>query len=249
MTRILTLNGSPRGAHSNTNAILTPFLEGAREEGAETETLLVRDLDIGFCRGCYTCWVVTPGRCCQRDDMDMVLERFQAADYAVFATPLYHFGMAAKLKALLERTLPLLDPHLVQRGDRTSHDTRAGARFPRLVLISNCGFPERVHFGALVEQFNHLTGGRGPAATILVPAGEALGREYSPGSWLGWFYDALRQAGRELARQGRLSPETEETLSRPLVPAEVYNQMANTGFDSAPAEAEKRRAGHKSGPR
>lgn len=243
MTRILALNGSPRGPHSNTAAILTPFLEGAREAGAEVEALIVRNLNIGFCRGCFTCWTATSGVCCQRDDMAGILEKFQGADYAVFATPLYHYGMAAKLKALLERTLPLVDPHLVRREQLTTHNLREGARFPRLVLVSNCGFPERDHFRALVEQFRQLTGGRGPAAAILVPAGEALGRSYSPGGVFDWFYDALRRAGAELVNEGRLHPETEEILARPLVVAEFYNQAANLGFDAALAGVREGRLG------
>lgn len=243
MTRVLVLNGSPRGERSNTNAILTPFLEGVIAAGGETETLVVRDLDIGFCRGCYTCWLVTPGICCQRDDMDLALEKFQAADYVVFATPLYHFGMAAKLKAFLERTLPLADAHLVRRGDRTGHNLRQGVRrFPRLVLVSNCGFPERLHFGGLVEQFRLLTGGRGPTATILVPSGEALGRHYSPGGGFDWFNDALRQAGRELVSDGRLSAQTDELLAKPLVPSDTYISLANSSIDAALAQAEKRKA-------
>jgi hypothetical protein len=168
-----------------------------------------------------------------------VLEKLQAADYAVFATPLYHCGMAAKLKALLERTLPLLDPHLVRRGGRTTHDLRKGARFPRLVLVSNCGFPERDHFRSLVEQFRQLTDGRGPAATILVPAGEVLGGRYSPGGPFEWFYSALHRAGAELVREGRLSAETGEVLARPLVPPEVYNEAANRTFDSLLTRSDK----------
>jgi hypothetical protein len=243
MTRILVLNGSPRDEKSNTHVILTPFTEGMREAGAEVETLVVRDLDIGFCRGCHTCWWVTPGVCCQEDDMTEVLEKFQEADYVIYATPLYHFGMAAKIKALMERTLPLIDARLVHRGDRTSHDVRGTVRkLPRFVLVSNCGFPEKVHFGALVEQFRHLTGGRGPAASILIPAGEALGRRYAPGDWFDWFYDSLRQAGRELVTQGRFSPETEEALARPLVPADLYVTGANAGLDATLAEIERRAA-------
>jgi hypothetical protein len=233
MTRILVLNGSPRGSHSNTNAILTPFLEGAREAGAETETLLVKDLDVGFCRGCYTCWFVTPGICCQRDDMDAVLKKYCGCDYVVFATPLYHFGMTAILKRLLERTLPIADPHMKEYNDRHGHPLREGVGRPgRLVLLANCGFPERSHFGALVEHLRYLTGGRGPVASILIGGGEALGRAYSPGGPFDWLWDGLRQAGRDLVTQGHLSPETDAILARPLVPPKEYAAMANANFDS-----------------
>ena len=37
--RILAINGSPRGAQGNTEAMLQPFLEGARAFGAETEVV------------------------------------------------------------------------------------------------------------------------------------------------------------------------------------------------------------------
>lgn len=26
---------------------------------------MAKDLRVGFCKGCYTCWATTPGRCCQ----------------------------------------------------------------------------------------------------------------------------------------------------------------------------------------
>ncbi|MEW6032794.1 MAG: flavodoxin family protein [Bacillota bacterium] len=242
--RVLVLNGSPRGEKSNTHAILTPFIEGLREAGAEVETLVVRDLDIGFCQGCFACWFRTPGECRQKDDMALVLEKAYASDFVVFATPLYHFGMTALLKRLLERTLPMVDPRLVKYGDRYGHPLRAAARKPgRYILISNCGFPERVHFGALVEHFRYLTGGRGPAATILVGGGEALGRTYRPGpdGPFAWFFDALRRAGREIAFHGRLSPETDELLQRPLVPDNDYAAIANASFEGALKEEREQR--------
>ncbi|MCL6581247.1 MAG: flavodoxin family protein [Firmicutes bacterium] len=233
MTSVLALNGSPRGERSNTQALLEPFLEGARSAGAETETLIVKDLDIGFCKGCFGCWTSTPGRCVQKDDMVWVLDRLAASDHVVYATPLYHFGMTALLKRLLERTLPLLDPHLVRRGGTTFHPVREGAKRYRWTLIANAGFPDLVHFGPLVEQFRHLTGGgRGLAAAILIPGGEALGRRYTPGGPFEWLWSALRKAGEEVVRQGRLSPETESALARPLVDPETYVETANRSWDA-----------------
>ena len=40
--KILAINGSPRGKKSNTDRILQPFLEGAREAGADTETIYLK---------------------------------------------------------------------------------------------------------------------------------------------------------------------------------------------------------------
>jgi multimeric flavodoxin WrbA len=40
--KVLAINGSPRGARGNTERILQPFLEGAREAGAETEVVYLK---------------------------------------------------------------------------------------------------------------------------------------------------------------------------------------------------------------
>jgi hypothetical protein len=227
----LALNGSPRGLAGNTQALLTPLLEGMSAAGAATELVLARDLRVGFCTGCYTCWGKTPGICAQDDDMTALLGQFRRADYVVYATPLYHFGMTAMLKRVLERTLPLLDPRIIRRGDRSGHPLRPDAKRSKWVLLSNCGFPDRIHFEPLVQQFQHLTAdGRALAATILVAGGEALGRTYTPGGPMEWLNAALRQAGREIVAQGHLSPETETVLTRPLVPPADYVTRANESW-------------------
>ncbi|MBA4380669.1 MAG: flavodoxin family protein, partial [Anaerolinea sp.] len=68
--KIVAFNGSPRGRKSNTDRILLPFLEGAREAGAETEVIYLQGKKINHCLGCYTCWTKTPGVCVhKKDDM------------------------------------------------------------------------------------------------------------------------------------------------------------------------------------
>ena len=44
--QVLAINGSPRGAKGNTERVLQPFLEGAREAGAETEVIYLKDHEI-----------------------------------------------------------------------------------------------------------------------------------------------------------------------------------------------------------
>lgn len=254
--RILAINGSPRGAQGNTEAMLQPFLEGARAAGATTEVVYARDHAVGFCRGCFACWLKTPGRCVLQDDMGALLEKFRRADVVVWATPLYHFGMTAQLKAIMERTLPLVDPHIVRRGSTYTHDLREGVRPARTVLLANCGFPEMHHFDGLLEQFRCLGRASGredkdPAdAVILRPGGELLRVEPLRPS-LDWYFDALRRAGREFVEHGSLSEGVRELLARDLLPQEIFVEEANRHFDSVlagiaagtPAPAEEDLAG------
>jgi len=106
--KILAICGSPR--KGNTEWMLTKVLESARAEGAETELLLLRDRDIGLCRGCLTCEVGDdrqPGVCVINDDMEGMLPKMLAADVIVFGSPSYFYMLSGLLKNFLDRTIPI----------------------------------------------------------------------------------------------------------------------------------------------
>jgi len=242
--KVLAINGSPRGRRSNTDRILQPFLEGAREAGAETETVYLRDKKINHCLGCFTCWTKTPGVCVHKDDMPELLEKIRQADVLVYATPLYVFTVSGLMKDFMDRHIPDLDPHIVKRGNQYIHPPRyqSGPKKQRVVLISNCGFPERHHFSGLVETFRCFTSGPDSelVATILCAAGELLGQPALQES-LRWYTEAARRAGQEVVEQGRITPETQAVLDQPLAEPEVYSRMVNAYWDSIisrPPEAE-----------
>jgi putative sterol carrier protein len=232
--KALAFNGSPRGRYSNTDRILQPFLDGARKAGADTETVYLKEHEIRACLGCYTCWTRTPGVCVHRDDMPLLLEKMRQADVTVYATPLYVFTVSGMMKDFMDRHIPNLDPHIRKRGEHYIHPPRyEDTRWGRIVLISNCGFPERHHFDGLVETFRQMT--QGPdselTATILCTAGELLGQPALRDS-VDWYLQAAHQAGREVVELGRISPETEAVLCRDLAEPEVFSRMANAHWDS-----------------
>ncbi|MDD4835848.1 MAG: flavodoxin family protein [Dethiosulfovibrio sp.] len=232
---MLALNGSPKGANGNTQIMVDTFFEGAQAAGAETKTIYMKDLSVGFCRGCFSCWTVTPGRCIQKDDMDMVLAEMGQSDAVIWATPLYHYGMTAMLKAALERTLPLVDPHMVKEGDTYGHPVRNGDRlYPKTLLFSNCGFPEIHHFDGLISQFDCLFRGRdeGLAEVVLRPAGGLLSVPVPElQEQIRWYYDALKRAGEEFVSQGRISSEVCETLKKDFMPTDSFVSMVNSHWD------------------
>ena len=49
--KVLAINSSPHKGNGNTALVLTPFLEGMKEAGAEIETVYTEDLNIRPCRG------------------------------------------------------------------------------------------------------------------------------------------------------------------------------------------------------
>ena len=230
--KILAVNGSPRGARGNTERILQPFLEGAQDAGAETETVYLKSKKINYCLGCFTCWSKTPGVCIHKDDMPALLEKLRKADIVVYATPLYVFTVTAQMKTFMDRHIPLLEPFILERGGQYIHPPRHESR-SKVVLISNCGFPERHHFSALEETFRTFTSGPDLelVASILCAGGELL-RQPALKESIQWYVDAARQAGREVVERDRIAPETQEMLDKPLADAKVYSRMANAYWNS-----------------
>lgn len=99
---ILILSGSPRKG-GNSDLLCDQFQKGALEGGHAAEKIYVSDLNIGYCTGCYAC--KSNGVCVKKDDMVTVLDKMQAADVIVLATPVYFYTMDAQLKTLIDRTV------------------------------------------------------------------------------------------------------------------------------------------------
>ncbi|UCH15593.1 MAG: flavodoxin family protein [Bacteroidales bacterium] len=100
MKRVLGIMGSPR-INGNTHILVNKILEGAKDKGAETEIVFLKDLEIKECDGCYTCW---KGReCSKEDDMNSLYPKLIESDIIVFGTPVYWYGPTALMKAFIDR--------------------------------------------------------------------------------------------------------------------------------------------------
>ncbi|HKL86675.1 MAG TPA: flavodoxin family protein, partial [Treponemataceae bacterium] len=128
---ILVLNGSPRGAQSNTLKITNAFLEGLESQTKhEIHRVEVSAKKIGHCLGCFACWKDTPGTCVIKDDMKEILSLIIKADLVIWSFPLYYFSMPSKLKALMDRMLPLNLPFIEK-------DPEGGATHPSRYDLSH----------------------------------------------------------------------------------------------------------------
>jgi multimeric flavodoxin WrbA/putative sterol carrier protein len=233
MIKILAVQGSPRPKSSNTDILLQKFLRGAKIQGAETETVYLKEKNIHPCIGCYTCWTKTPGICVFKDDMPGLLEKIRDCSILVYATPLYNYSMTAYLKIFQERSLPLLDPHLIKEGEVYRHPQR----YPnnrKMVLVSTCGFPEISHFDALRHIFRKIekAGGVPLVGELLVPAAEMALRQAFMKEKSKVILEAAYRAGVEVVRDGKVSPDTEGQVQKALVNPDEVAEGANMWWDS-----------------
>jgi multimeric flavodoxin WrbA/putative sterol carrier protein len=216
--RVLAVNGSPRGAAGNTDVLVQAFLSGAREAGAETDTIYLNDKTIHHCLGCFSCWVKTPGVCVHDDDMPDLLPRLREADTFVIASPLYGNMVTGLMKNFMDRTLPLSHPAIEKQGDQYLHPPRYGDGVYRTVLITNAGFPQTHHFEGLKKTLEISTSGpRAELAGMICCAGGPMLTAPGMKSAVQWYLDAAVQAGREVVQRGRIAEETQAILDRPLI--------------------------------
>ncbi|MBQ7487557.1 MAG: flavodoxin family protein [Clostridia bacterium] len=242
---ILVVNGSPKGELSNTLHITQAFLEGltAGSHDHQITTFTVKDKHIEFCTGCFHCWSHKDGKCIFKDDMVEYTELYKAADLIIFNTPVYYFGMPARLKNLLDRTLPFHLPEIVDRkegGQR--HDYRWDVGNKKIVLIATCGFYSyENNTEPLVKLFDICFGNA--CEKIICPEGtlfslKVFEKETAP------YLASARKAGAELAHDGRISDSTRQELIQRTFGVEDYLVLANNNWvktDENTTEEEKKR--------
>jgi multimeric flavodoxin WrbA len=230
--KVLAFNGSPKTDKGNTALLLGPFLDGMKAAGAGVELFYTSQLDINPCHGEFNCWLKTPGKCYQEDDMQMFHPKLRDADIFVFASPLYVWGVTGTLKNLMDRLIPLMQPSIELRDGHCSHPLRPGTKEVKIALVSNCGFWEIDNFDPLLKQFEMLCKVEGFhfAGALLRPHGPALAPMMHMGAPVGDVFEAAKEAGRQLVENGEIAEETLKVVSRELLPRDVYLQIANQQF-------------------
>ena len=229
--KILAINGSPRGKQGNTEKILENFMLGAQEAGAQIETVYLNEKEIHHCTGCFSCWTKTPGACVLEDDMTELLEKVKAADVRVFATPLYYCTVTGMMKDFMDRLLPLVNAEIKSSQIRDEHTPRHKREIPvRTVLISNCGFPGKNNFSALVETFQVITKGQLSAAILRSQGGILGSKELEAAGLIAPYLSAVRDAGKQLVENGVISEQTQLQLDADFLDPEAYLKHVNQSW-------------------
>jgi len=99
--KVIGVNASPKGKDSNTLKLVNAVLEGAKEEGAETEYIDLYTLLIEYCTACGTCYAT--GECTLLDDFSDIFDRMMNAEGIVLGAPNYIDCVPAPMKALFDR--------------------------------------------------------------------------------------------------------------------------------------------------
>lgn len=144
------------------------------------------------------------------------------------------------LSKLAPYVLPLIEPNYDPDAVGEYHhrlrvdDDGNKIEFPPLAFICNAGLPEQSQFDAVkqyaqslkknlrTEVVAEIYRGQGELFTFQTPVLNPIFERYKR---------TLRQAGRELVREGEFSAQTKVDLEKPLIHHDVYMALANAHFD------------------
>lgn len=223
--KVLVLNGSPK-KKSDTFRLTDAFLKGLnRNNEHEINIINVIDKNISPCRGCFGCWQKLDGHCVINDDQNEILDLYRDADLIIWSYPLYCYGMPSHLKAVLDRTIPLVKMDMEQHADGTvSHVALVDFSKIHTLVICGCGFPDwEGNFDAMKISSRNCFGNLDivcvPETPMLnIPAAAVVADP---------LLAKFEKAGEEYEANMTLSPETIAELERPMIPAEEYIRNVN----------------------
>jgi hypothetical protein len=109
------------------------------ERGWTVLTHALRELDVAPCRGCFACWVKTPGVCIIDDMGREIAKAVVQSDLVVYITPVTFGGYSSVLKKAVDRLIPLILPYF-RLIDGEVHHVKRYERYPRLLGL---GIAER----------------------------------------------------------------------------------------------------------
>ena len=219
--KITVFNGSPRAKLGNTNVMVESFLEGAKQAEAEVEQVYLSKYKINPCRACKTCWEKTPGKCVQKDDMAELITKVISSDVLGLATPVFADNVSGILKNFIDRLIVIGDPHWTKDELGECRHILRYSKPGKLLVFSNCGFPEQSHFQVLRLLFKRMSRNLGWSIMGEVyRAGGALltSKDENIKPFIEKYKLLLVKAGIEAVEKGSLSEEISAELEKPLLP-------------------------------
>jgi len=223
---ILVLNGSPK-EKSDTMRLTRAFLRGMEACGEHRiETIRVIEKEIKPCTGCFACWKALNGRCVQQDDQNDILEKMIAADVIIWSFPLYCYGIPSHLKAVVDRTIPLVKMSMTEKDGVVRHEELIDLSSKHYVVISGCGFPDwRGNFDGLKIQCSNMF--YGSLTMVCVPETPMLNVP-SAAPLTQPLLEKFTKAGAYYAEHLNLPEDMVKALEEPMIPNEIYIQMVNS---------------------
>ena len=138
--RITILNGNPNSDNSSFDGYLERLAAELVSQRQAVNHLVLRDMDLKYCIGCFDCWVKTPGLCVTDDDGRDVCRAYINSDFVLWASPVIMGFYSALLKKVTDKFIGLGHPYAEFVDGISRHRPRyERERYPRTGLLLEKG--------------------------------------------------------------------------------------------------------------
>ncbi|MCX7736870.1 MAG: NAD(P)H-dependent oxidoreductase [Candidatus Kapabacteria bacterium] len=209
--------------------LLNSVIKGLKEQKVSVEYINISKLSISPCRGCTDDPVfLSNGKCLCEDDMQKIYPKLRSSDLWIFSLYNSNNWTAQTFINFLDRMEPLFQPNYSQSTNGSSHKTHKG----KVAFISSS---DNIDSNAISIYSNHLKNfvklfNRQFIGSIVRPHLWAIGMLQGMGVNLDDIFNAAKDAGKQMVHQKTLSKDTLLTISRPLIPKNLFtNEQLITG--------------------
>ncbi len=217
---IAVINGSPRTSKGYTSQILEPLINGILKAKAEVNLLYTSKLKIKPCKGEFHCWFEKPGQCHLKDDMQSVYKILIDSDILILATPVY-IPLPGNMQIFINRLLPLIEPILENKDGRTRARFHKQVKIKKIMLVATSGWWELGNFDTVKHIVEEVAANCSVefCGALLRPHSAALSSHPDDKKII---ITTLEEAGYQLIKEGRISSDKLEVISKPLTSFEDY---------------------------
>ena len=130
------------------------IVKAAEKKNWSIKQLMLRDKEVAECKGCFNCWVKTPGKCVIVDDAQEITKSIIKSDIVIYLTPVVFGGYSYHLKKVLDRSICLVSPFFT-RVEGEIHHKKRYSNYPFTISVgisSQCNKEEKEVFNTLVER-------------------------------------------------------------------------------------------------
>lgn len=116
------------------SSVLDMLMSELHKNGASVQTFPLKEMKMGSCVGCFSCWLTTPGGCLEPDPGRDIAQAVVQSDVTILFTSVRFGGYSSEIKKSQDRWLPLVLPDFgIYHGE--VHHVPRYSHYPRLVGI------------------------------------------------------------------------------------------------------------------
>jgi hypothetical protein len=132
--QITILNGDIQPEKKDFSEYIHLLEEKLVSENHNVQVFNIHSMNLFYCKGCWSCWWKTPGKCDIQDDGAKIFQSVINSDFIIFASPLIVGFTSSALKKVTDRFVCLLHPY-IQLKNGESHHRKRYEKYPDFGLL------------------------------------------------------------------------------------------------------------------